>query len=80
MRLQLLMVVLVETFTIDCCKDVDSRSAISYQLIKSNAKSIKSVITRRRIASVAKCKDFAESKQALAFNFGKIFTYQSYFL
>ena len=54
------------------CPDTQSRHSTFYKLIQRNARSVEvSVITRRWFAKVDHCKDFAESKQALAFNFGK---------
>ncbi|XP_001607627.1 uncharacterized protein LOC100123865 [Nasonia vitripennis] len=60
-----------------CCRSKpkgDLNCGITYNLIKSDAKSSKSVITRRQVGSIGKCKDFAETKRALAFNFESAMT------
>ncbi|OXU21992.1 hypothetical protein TSAR_016563 [Trichomalopsis sarcophagae] len=60
-----------------CCRAKpkgDVNCGITYNLIKSDAKSSKSVITRRQVGSIGKCKDFAETKRALAFNFESAMT------
>lgn len=63
----------------DCCCNVklprDVKCGISYGLIQSDARSSKSVMTRKRVGSLGKCKDFAETKRALAFNFGDFSLY-----
>ncbi|XP_014205630.1 uncharacterized protein LOC106637377 [Copidosoma floridanum] len=66
----LLLLLLLSFFmTTESCKNLDVRRAISYRLIKANAQSKQDVMTRRRVASVSKCMDFAENKNALAFYF-----------
>ena len=57
----------------DCCRAVDARRAIAYRLIKADARSPGAVLVRRRVAGIAKCRDFAERKGALAFNYGDFF-------
>ncbi|XP_043479496.1 uncharacterized protein LOC122509455 [Leptopilina heterotoma] len=54
----------------DKCCEIGLRESPGYVLVKSNAKSLKSVIARKEVLNVEKCKEFAESKKALAFNFG----------
>ncbi|XP_011503241.1 PREDICTED: uncharacterized protein LOC105366481 [Ceratosolen solmsi marchali] len=70
---QELLIILTNIFTMNncrCCRNVDLRYSMSYNLVKFDAKSTASVMTRRRFVNVSKCKDYAEAKQALAFNFG----------
>lgn len=54
----------------DKCCEIGLRESPGYVLVKSNAKSLKTIIARKEVSNVEKCKEFAESKKALAFNFG----------
>lgn len=58
------------TFGDKCC-EISFRESPGYVLVKSNAKSLKTIIARKEVLNVEKCKEFAESKKALAFNFGR---------
>lgn len=53
-----------------CCS-INLRAPARFTLVKFNARSFKNVIARKEVASVEKCKEFAESKKGLAFNFGR---------
>ena len=53
-----------------CCQN-GLRNPPRYILVKSNARSLKSVIARKEVSNVDKCKEFAKSKRGLAFNFGR---------
>lgn len=65
------LIILISFFLVNNgCRDLNERHAILYKLILSNAKSEQSIMTRRRVSSVSKCMNFAENKNALAFNYG----------
>lgn len=66
----LLIIVLVIAI-FECCQDVNPRRSFTYKRVKKDAQSMESVILRRRLVNLDKCKDLAESKAALAFNFGR---------
>ncbi|XP_076171648.1 C-type lectin domain family 6 member A isoform X1 [Ptiloglossa arizonensis] len=55
-----------------CCR-INSRQLTYYnyyKLIKSNARSNQSILSRTTVSSVNECKKFAMAKKALAFNYG----------
>ncbi|KAL7307362.1 hypothetical protein TKK_0000549 [Trichogramma kaykai] len=69
MMLAATLLFLLAAIVVDGCPTTESRYSIRYDLIKRDVKSSESIITRRWVADVDKCRHFAESKQALAFNF-----------
>ncbi|XP_014233995.1 uncharacterized protein LOC106657156 [Trichogramma pretiosum] len=69
MMLAATLLFLLAAIAVDGCPTTESRYSIRYDLIKRDVKSSESIITRRWVADVDKCRNFAESKQALAFNF-----------
>ncbi|XP_058796544.1 uncharacterized protein LOC131667252 [Phymastichus coffea] len=67
-----LVALLFALFTCECCRDINPRRAIIYSRVKKDAQSMESVILRRRLTNVDECRDLAESKYALAFNFARL--------
>ena len=53
-----------------CCS-IGLRDPPGLNLVKINARSLKTVIARKEVSNVEKCKEFAEFKKGLAFNFGR---------
>ncbi|XP_033215589.1 lithostathine-1 [Belonocnema kinseyi] len=66
----ILLLNFVFIFCNKCCS-IDLRAPPGFTLVKFNARSLKNVVARKEVASMEKCKEFAESKKGLAFNFGR---------
>ena len=53
----------------DRCCQIGNRESPMYKLLKRDSRSMESVISRKEVTSLNKCKKFAVSKKSLAFNY-----------